>query len=95
MEASPTITYGNHSDNATFICFAMGGPDNIFSWTHVRSNTVAVNDSVLVLVDLMASDGGQYECLVENRAGRDNVDVTLNGNLLNNKIIVSILLIKC
>lgn len=61
----------------------MGGPDNVFSWTHVRSNTVITNNSELALVDLMASDGGQYECLVENRAGRDNINVTLNGNFVN------------
>ena len=59
----------------------MGGPVNMFSWTKVRDNTVVVNDSELMLVDLMASDGGQYMCLVENLAGKDNASrsVTLNG----------------
>ena len=70
---------GNHSGNATFNCFAMGSSQNIFSWIKVRDNTVIANGSELTLVDLMASDGGQYECLVENPAGRGNSTVTLNG----------------
>ena len=81
VEASPTIIYGNQSGNATFTCFAMGGPHNLFSWTHVRSNTVITNISELTLVDLLAPNGGQYQCLVENPAGRDNTIVTLNGIL--------------
>lgn len=79
VEATPTIIYGNQSGNATFSCFAMGGPHNVFSWTHIRSNTFIINDSELALVDLMASNGGQYRCLVENPAGQDNTVVTLNG----------------
>ena len=81
IRVNPTIINGNHSGNATFSCMAMGGPVNMFSWTEVRDNTVVVNDSELMLVDLMASDGGQYMCLVENLAGKDNASrsVTLNG----------------
>jgi hypothetical protein len=29
----------------------------------------------------MASDGGQYQCLVQNPAGEDNITATLNGNI--------------
>ena len=58
---------------------AMGGPENMFSWTKLKSNTVVVNDSELMVVDIMASDGGQYQCLVENLAGSDVTTVTLNG----------------
>lgn len=88
VEATPTIIYGNQSSNATFSCFAMGGPHNVFSWTHVRSNTVVTNDSDITLVDILASDGGQYQCLVENPAGRGSTIVTLNGIL--KYIVVSI-----
>lgn len=79
VEATPTIINGSRSDNATFSCFALGGPNNTFSWTHVRSNTVVTNDSELTLVDLMALNGGQYRCLVENPAGSGSTTVTLNG----------------
>ena len=78
LRVNPTIINGNRSGIATFSCMAMGGPVNMFSWTEVRDNTVVVNDSELMLVDLMASDGGQYLCLVENCAGSDNASVTLN-----------------
>ena len=79
IQADPTTINGNHSGNATFSCTAMGGPGNMFSWTNLKSNTVVVNGSELVVVDIIASDGGQYQCLAENLAGSDNTTVTLNG----------------
>ena len=57
----------------------MGSPQNVFFWMKVRDNRVIANVSELTLVDVMASDGGQYQCLVENPAGRGNSTVTLNG----------------
>ena len=72
---------GNDSGNATFMCMALGGPENMFSWTKVRDNAVVVNESELMLVDIMASDGGVYQCSVENQAGSENAIVTLNGKL--------------
>ena len=78
IQVDPTTINGNDSGNATFNCLAMGGPGNEFSWTKVRENTLVVNDSELTLVGLMASDGGQYLCSVENLAGNDSTTVTLN-----------------
>ena len=48
---------------------------------NLRSNSVIANDSQLTLVDLMASDGGPYQCSVKNSAGEDSITVTLNGNI--------------
>lgn len=79
VQVDPTTINSNDSGNATFICSAMGGLGNMFSWTKLRDNVVVVNDSELVLMGIMASDGGQYLCLVENIAGSDNTTVTLNG----------------
>ena len=79
MEVTPTTVNGNLSGNATFNCSAMGGPQNIFSWTNTRSNTIVANRTELLLLDLMASDGGQYRCVVDNPAGRGQANVTLNG----------------
>ena len=80
IQVDPTIINGNDSGNATFTCVALGGPGNKFSWTKVRDNTNIANDSELMLVDIMASDGGVYQCSVENLAGSENATVTLNGN---------------
>lgn len=88
IQANPTTINGNHSGNATFNCIAMGGPGNEFSWTKVRGYTVVVNDSKLTLVGLMAPDGGQYQCTVENRAGNDNTTVILNSKTHSTKINV-------
>ena len=60
---------------------ALGGPGNMFTWTKVGDNVLLVNDSELMLVDIMATDGGVYQCTVENLAGSENITVTLNGNL--------------
>jgi hypothetical protein len=62
---------------------ALGGPGNIFSWTKVRDNRNVANNSELMLVDIVASDGGMYQCRVENLAGSDTATITLNGNLCN------------
>ena len=88
---NPTLINGSHGGNATFTCFALGGPQNVFSWKNLRSNSVIANDSELMIFDIMASDGGQYQCSAENPAGEDSINVTLNGNTceLNNSIIVA------
>ena len=80
IQINPTAINGNDSGVATFTCMAFGGPGNMFSWTKVRDNRNITNNSELMLVDLMASDGGVYQCTVENLAGSENDTVTLNGN---------------
>ena len=80
IQVDPTTINGNDSGNAMFNCMALGGPGNRFSWTKEGGNAVVVNDSELMLVDIMASDGGVYQCSVENVAGSENAAVTLNGN---------------
>lgn len=79
--AEPMVINANDSGNATFTCSAMGGPGNTFSWTELRRAAVIANGFELILENIMASDGGQYQCLVENIAGNDSVNVTLNGKL--------------
>ena len=80
IQVDPTTINGNDSGNAMFNCMALGGPGNRFSWIKVRDNTTIVNNSELMLIDIMASDGGMYQCSVENLAGSENDSVTLNGN---------------
>ena len=68
----------------------------MFSWTKVRDNRNVTNDSELMLVDIMASDGGVYQCTVKNLAGSENDTVTLNGNHCNFHVRVpQIIIIIC
>ena len=53
----------------------MGGPNNTFRWE--KDRTVIGNDSVLNLVSIDASYGGDYSCIVSNAAGTDSASTTL------------------
>ena len=53
----------------------MGGPGNSFRWE--INGTVVVNDSTLTFVNIDASYGGNYTCVVSNAAGDDSVSTTL------------------
>ena len=53
----------------------MGGPNISFTW---EMNSVLVgNDSVLNLMNIDASHGGDYTCIVSNAAGTDSATATL------------------
>lgn len=53
----------------------MGGPGNSFQWE--RNGIVVANDSTLTFVDVDASYGGNYTCVVSNAAGDDSASATL------------------
>ena len=80
IQAVPSIINGNQSDNATFICSALGGPSNTFHWTKAGEDVV-ISGYKLSIVDIAASDGGMYVCVVENPAGNDSITVSLNGKV--------------
>ena len=70
----PNITT-QFGDNTTFICSALGGPNNSFQWE--RNGETIGNDSMLKLEDINASHGGTYTCIISNAAGNDSVSTTL------------------
>ena len=53
----------------------MGGPNNTFQWE--KNGTIIGNDSILDLVAIDASYGGNYTCVVSNVAGADSASTTL------------------
>ena len=63
-------------DNVTLICSASGGPEISFLWDMNGENIVG-NDRTLNLVDIDASYGGDYTCIVSNTAGTDSATATL------------------
>ena len=79
--AIPDSLDGLPRDTATFYCRSMGGPGNNFTWMRQRDGLVVGNESQLMITDLNASDGGQYQCIVENSAGNDSTNATLYSEL--------------
>ena len=75
--ATPDTHNGLPGGNATFFFSSLGGPGNYFTWIRQSDGMVVGNESQLTIIDLDAYDGGQYQCLVNNRAGNDTADVTL------------------
>ena len=61
--------------NATFVCSAMGGPENSYTWM-LNEDTIG-NESTLAVRDIDASSGGHYTCMVSNAAGTDSASITL------------------
>ena len=78
-EGSVTVSQpgiSNLGDNVTLSCSARGGPNNSFQWA-LDGEIIPVNDSVLHLVNIDASNGGDYTCTVSNAAGGDSAFTTL------------------
>lgn len=73
--ASPSILISSLGDTVRLTCTAMGGPNNTFQW--VKNGITAGNDSVLDLMTVNASYGGDYSCIVSNAAGADSASTTL------------------
>lgn len=76
LMAMPTI---NSMVNSTelLICTAVGGPGNIFQW-RMMDMILVDTDQVNVTV-ISAQSGGDYDCIVSNAAGSDNITTLVNG----------------
>lgn len=70
---------------AMLVCESQGGPNNTLSWSRMLGNGAEFDDNVmvmggmLVIMSVMADDGGQYSCEVANAAGNDSDTITLTG----------------
>ena len=76
LMATPTI---NSSVNATELlnCTAMGGPGNRFEWQRM-SMSLGFTEQINVTI-VSAASGGDYQCIVSNRAGNDTIVTIVNG----------------
>ena len=72
---SPLDVTSSLGDTVTLVCTALGGPDNFFLW-EMDGNFIG-NESLLHLVAIDASYGGNYTCTVSNAAGTDSASTTL------------------
>ena len=66
----PNQTF-SQGDTDSLNCSSLGGPDNIYQWQFNGEDIVGENSTVLTLSNVTASIGGEYSCVVTNRAGND------------------------
>lgn len=89
VQVMPTFINGRQGGTAQFTCNTTGGPGNQFTWRRVSTNTIVSTGSILILSRLNVSSGGDYQCSVENLAGRENATVTLNGINNSSQILIA------
>ena len=75
VAVSPIDIISSLGDSVTLVCTAKGGPNNSFVWE--RDGKIIANDSIVHLVSINASDGGNYTCTVSNAAGTDSTSTIL------------------
>ena len=81
VRVTPPQIDAERNTNATFMCFAQGGPGNMFSWSKLPDEVTITESSELVIMVDSASVGGTYQCTVENMAGSDSSTAVLNGEI--------------
>ena len=70
------VEYG---DALTLNCTTSGGPDNTFSWFKDDILLQESSDNILTITAINATDGGLYECVVNNMAGISSANITIYG----------------
>ena len=70
-----------------FTCSSLGGLNNTFEWTSVRTEAiVSASEELTIVAD--AVEGGLYQCRVSNPAGDETELATLNGEKKSSTIIL-------
>ena len=70
------VEYG---DDLLLTCTASGGPNNMFRWSKDGNLLDDGTDGILNITDVTATDGGLYECVVNNTAGNSSANITIYG----------------
>ena len=62
-------------------CTAEGGPANTFTWSMVTAtgDKSLVQEGPVLVIETDVEHGGLYNCHVENAAGYDEANMTING----------------
>ena len=69
----------DNGDNLILNCTASGGPNNIFYWFKDGNFLSQSTDGILNIGSVAATDGGLYECVVNNTAGDSSANITIYG----------------
>ena len=73
IKANPTTV---QNDVLTLTCMASGGPSNMFHWV---KDGICTDGNTLIITKVTATDGGFYECIVNNTAGDSSANITIYG----------------
>ena len=76
--SAPSIINSQLEETERFICTAMGGPGNDFTWIKIDDMSVIGNTAEINITIDDVLRGGVYECTVTNNAGNDTAQTTLN-----------------
>ena len=68
-----------NGDTLILTCTASGGPDNMFYWFKDDDLISQSTDGILNIGNVTATDGGLYECVVNNTAGDSSANITIYG----------------
>ena len=75
----PLIPTLSVNGTVTFICVALGGPNNVFQWSLDGVDLPGENGTMLSITGVDAADGGTYTCTVSNAAGMGQGSAVLHG----------------
>ena len=75
---TPPLINGMHGNDYSTLCSSLGGLNNQFQWTYIRTNTDVSSTPNLYLNDSTVLDAGDYQCVVTNPAGNDTEIFRLN-----------------
>ena len=67
-----------NGDTLILTCTASGGPDNTFRWSK-DGGDIAESTNGILNITVAATDGGVYECVVNNTAGYSSANITIYG----------------
>ena len=82
------IAVDHMTDNVTFTCQSMAGPNLNYTWSvngsseALNNSDIVVNDSQLIVNNVTYLLGGRYTCVVTNLAGEGRDSSDLFGELV-------------
>ena len=73
-------------------CSSEGGPELEYTWLYLGSIIDDANTSMLIIVNLTTSNGGDYTCVISNNAGSDSATVIIYSEFLYaNQLLILLL----
>ena len=84
-----------NGDTLILTCAASGGPDNMFYWFKDDEFLSQSTDGILNVGSVAATDGGMYECVVNNTAGDSSASITIYGRTCISHDILYAILCSC